>query len=235
MDFWTSARATLHGATECLRLDHTYPAEVELHIERCQSILQAIRSLQVLDMSEEDIEILNRWATNLEERLQQLQTVADNITRDNHNNSFFELKVNVKDTKTGGRPRKEIELEAVLSLMHAGFRKQEISDISGVSRSTLLRRMRSIRNLVLSPDDTDILVQEWSHNFPNAGARFIQGDLTSQGYIPTRQSVRESLFRVDPEGVLQRRHIGLPRRVQKYWVPYPNAIWHFDGHEKLVA
>ena len=141
MDFWTSARATLHGATECLRLDHTYPAEVELHIERCQSILQAIRSLQVLDMSEEDIEILNRWATNLEERLQQLQTVADNITRDNHNNSFFELKVNVKDTKTGGRPRKEIELEAVLSLMRAGFRKQEISDISGVSRSTLLRRM----------------------------------------------------------------------------------------------
>ena len=80
MDFWTSARATLHGATECLRLDHTYPAEVELHIERCQSILQAIQSLQVLDMSEEDIEILNRWATNLEERLQQLQTVADNIT-----------------------------------------------------------------------------------------------------------------------------------------------------------
>ena len=92
-------------------------------------------------MSEEDIEILNRWATNLEERLQQLQTVADNITRDNHNNSFFKLKVNVKDTKTGGRPRKEIDLEAVLSLMRAGFQKQEISDISGVSRSTLLRRM----------------------------------------------------------------------------------------------
>ena len=95
--------------------------------------------------------------------------------------------------------------------------------------------MKSIQNLQLTADEVDALVQEWSQTFPNAGARFIQGGLMSQGYIPTRQSVRSSLFRVDPEGVLRRRHIGLPRRVRKYWVPHPNAVWHFDGHEKLIA
>ena len=117
MDFWTSVRATLHDAAECLRFDHTYPAEVELHIERCQSILQAIQSLQLLDTLEEDIENLDRWTTNLEEMLQQLQTVADNITRKNHSNPFFELNIDVKDVKTGGKPRREIDLEAVHSLV----------------------------------------------------------------------------------------------------------------------
>jgi len=60
MDFWTSARATFHGATECLRLSHTFPGEVELHIDRCQSILQSLRSLRSLETPEEDIETLDR-------------------------------------------------------------------------------------------------------------------------------------------------------------------------------
>src|SRR5436305_11336739 len=235
MDFWTSARASFHGATECLRLDHTIPGEVELHIDRCQSILQSLMSLHSLETPEEDVETLDRWITTFEERLDQLQTVADNITREDNNNQTFQLGIHVESVKTEGRPRKEIDLPTVLSLLPAGYQKQEIADIAGLSRSTLLRRMKSIQNLVLNPDDTDVLVQEWNCTFPNAGARFIKGALTSQGYIPTRQSIRDSLFRVDPESVLRRRHISLPRRVRKYWVPYPNAIWHFDGHEKLIA
>ena len=49
MDFWTSARVTFYGATECLRLGHIYPAEVELHISRCQSILESLKSLRLLN------------------------------------------------------------------------------------------------------------------------------------------------------------------------------------------
>src|SRR4051794_29522522 len=48
MDFCTSARVTFHGATEWLRLDHTYPAQVKLHIDRRQSILESFRALQPL-------------------------------------------------------------------------------------------------------------------------------------------------------------------------------------------
>ena len=41
-------------------------------------------------------------------------------------------------------------------------------------------------------------------------------------------------MRVDPVGSFIRTAARIPRRVGKYWVPFTNAIWHFDGHEKLV-
>ena len=60
MDFWTSTRVTFYGATECLRLDHTYPAEVELHLDRFQSVLESFQSLQLLNPPDEDIENLDK-------------------------------------------------------------------------------------------------------------------------------------------------------------------------------
>src|SRR4051812_16683246 len=87
MDFWTSARVTFHGASECLRLDHTYPAEVELHIDRCQSVLGSFRSLRLLNTPDEDIENLDKWIAIFEEKQQQLQSIADTIIREGNNNN----------------------------------------------------------------------------------------------------------------------------------------------------
>ena len=203
IDLWTSVHATFHGVTECLHLNHTFPGEVKLHIDRCQSILQSLRSLCLLETPEEDIETLNKWITIFEEWLDQLQTVANNITWEDNNSQTFQLGIHVESVKTEGRPRKEIDLPTVLSLLRAGYQKQEIADIAGLSRSTLLRRMKSIQNLVLNPDDTDILVQKWNHTFSNVSARFIRSTLTSQSYILMRQSIWDSLFQVDPESILR--------------------------------
>ena len=121
MDFWTSTRVTFYGATECLRLDHTYPAEVELHISWCQSILESLKSLRLLNSP--DAENLDNWFGIFEGILQQLQLIADTITREevNANNLGFELEVEVQNVATGGRSWKNIDLNAVVSLMCFGY------------------------------------------------------------------------------------------------------------------
>ena len=44
--------------------------------------------------------------------------------------------------------------------------------------------------------------------------------------------MRESISRVDPNGVQMRCRRVLHRR--KYAVSYPNALWHIDGYHKLI-
>lgn len=44
--------------------------------------------------------------------------------------------------------------------------------------------------------------------------------------------MRESIYRVDPNGVQMQCRRVLHRR--KYAVSYPNALWHIDGYHKLI-
>ena len=47
-----------------------------------------------------------------------------------------------------------------------------------------------------------------------------------------RRRVRESLTRVDPVNAALRWGIVVSRR--KYSVPWPNSLWHLDGHHSLI-
>ncbi|KAI5993213.1 hypothetical protein EDD15DRAFT_2105524, partial [Pisolithus albus] len=47
-----------------------------------------------------------------------------------------------------------------------------------------------------------------------------------------RRHISASLHRVDPLGRILRRHTATRRR--KYHVSRPNALWHMDGHHKLI-
>jgi hypothetical protein len=59
------------------------------------------------------------------------------------------------------------------------------------------------------------------------------GALQSEGFRITRQRLRDSIQRVDALGVVNRRINNiLPRRTYK--VAGPNALWHIDGHHKLI-
>ncbi len=52
------------------------------------------------------------------------------------------------------------------------------------------------------------------------------------GITIPRQHLRNSIHRVDGAGVIARRNAVVRSRV--YSVPYPNYIWHIDGHHKLI-
>lgn len=68
--------------------------------------------------------------------------------------------------------------------------------------------------------------------FPRCGEKLIHGRLRAQGVHVQRQRVRESLRRVDPSGIQARIRRVLHRRA--YEVDSPNALWHLDGHHKLI-
>ena len=67
---------------------------------------------------------------------------------------------------------------------------------------------------------------------PNDGERLLIGHLAQEGIIVPRVRVRASIHRVDPINTELRRSITVRRRV--YYVAGPNAVWHTDGHHKLI-
>ena len=60
------------------------------------------------------------------------------------------------------------------------------------------------------------------------------GYLLARGYRVQGKRVRESMRRVDPEGVIERSiSLNIIQR-RRYSVPSPMALWHMDGQHKLV-
>ena len=84
----------------------------------------------------------------------------------------------------------------------------------------------------ISDDDLDTLTDKYVQRFPMAGVNSYQAFLQSRGLKVQRHRVRESMIRVDGEGVESRRRRALTRRV--YSVPMPNSLWHIDGYHKLI-
>ena len=61
----------------------------------------------------------------------------------------------------------------------------------------------------------------------------MKGFLSQRGYTVQQERIRESMRRIDPEGVLLR---GLQMRVidrRHYRVP-DQCLWHIDGNHKLI-
>ena len=68
--------------------------------------------------------------------------------------------------------------------------------------------------------------------FTRAGVTVLHGMLLSKGLRVSRERIRCSLVRVDPDSRVFRSP---PIRRRAYEVPGPNAIWHHDGqHGKLL-
>ena len=97
-------------------------------------------------------------------------------------------------------------------------------DEEGVSRHT--------RYTEISDADLDIVIEEIKRNHHNDGERLLIGHLAAQGIIVARACVRASIHRVDPVNTALRRSVTVRRRV--YHAAGPNAVWHVDGHHKLI-
>ena len=132
------------------------------------------------------------------------------------------------------RPGIIIEEGQLEYLVDQGFTVKNISLMFGCCRKSIMKRYGiSVRNYTLiSEPELDVKVQEIASVFPNCGEKTVRGRLRSSGINVRRESVRESLHRVDPLGVISRRRNVLHRR--KYSVRSPNCLWHIYGHHKLI-
>ena len=136
-----------------------------------------------------------------------------------------------------GRPSKDVDIDKILELRSLNFKWTKIASILDISRATLYRRLEE--NGIPTNDQTPLSEQELDEvmctikeDHPNDGETLICGHLIRMGIKLTRQAVRESIHRVDHENVVTRRRMVVKRRA--YSVPYPNYIWHIDGHHKLI-
>ena len=137
-----------------------------------------------------------------------------------------------------GRPRKVINLdylqEAVSSSRHIRF--TELADTLGVHRNTLRLYMKSHsierKYAQLSNTELDGVITQFKSKHPESGLRYAMGFLRQRGLRVQYSRVKLSLRRVDRLGqVLRDRRV---KRRRRYHVKRPNALWHIDGHHKLI-
>jgi hypothetical protein len=105
-----------------------------------------------------------------------------------------------------------------------------------VARETL-RLWRIRTNFVeprinLSDDDLDAVISNHIDGETQRGQVTIESFLSLSGYAISRARIRESMHRVDPEGVAARSRKTIQRRV--YSVIGPHHLWHHDGNHKLI-
>ena len=109
-----------------------------------------------------------------------------------------------------------------------------------VSESTVKRRMREYETFVrqrysdISEYELDKIVEGIMREFPNSGYKRMTGLLQNGGYRIQQNRIRESMRRVNPDGVLLRALELRAVRRRRYQVSGPLALWHIDGNHKFI-
>jgi DNA-binding transcriptional ArsR family regulator len=143
-------------------------------------------------------------------------------------------------TKTGkrGRPRKEINPELVAEALSAqrSISLTKLALVMGISRPTLYKHLKAhgVMNKFarLSKSDLDALIKHFRDSKPDSGIRYLVGFLRRHGLRIQKRRIYSSIHRVDGLGRVLRRQKTVKR--QKYEVSRPHALWHIDGHHKLI-
>ena len=139
-------------------------------------------------------------------------------------------------SESTGRPLKVIDYEKVKQLRKLGLSWTRIADKMNVSRQTLYRHLEGDSSLTgytaISEQELDGLIAPYISDHPNDGERMIIGYLRSCQVNVQRSRIRESIHRVDPNGVAERRRMTIKRRV--YHVDCSNEVWHIDSNHKLI-
>ena len=136
-----------------------------------------------------------------------------------------------------GRPKLNICKEQLQFLLHANFTQKDIAAFFKCSSKTISRRIQeynltAYRHMQIPDDELDQVTLAYVKQFPNAGQKSFAAFLLEQGIHVPRQKVRDSMLRVDPDGVMGRFKNAIKRR--SYHVPGPNSVWHIDGYHKLI-
>ena len=138
-----------------------------------------------------------------------------------------------------GQPCFEIPAEMLEELRTLGFSWTKIAELLGVSRWTVARRvdqygLGDVRGFDhLSEEELDEIRSTYIANHGTAiGQNYVGGHLRSLGLRIQRRRVRESIARADPQNTALRWGVVISRRT--YHLPWPNSLWHLDGHHSMI-
>jgi hypothetical protein len=143
-----------------------------------------------------------------------------------------------KTKSSKGRPKLLITKDQLEHLLQLNFSCPKIASLIGVSLRTVRRRMTdfelSVQGLYSDISDRELqrLISDINIAFPNCGYRMMDGHLRQRGVRITQARIRQSMHKVDLEGVMLRWRDAIRRR--KYNVCSPLALYHIDGNHKLI-
>lgn len=155
-------------------------------------------------------------------------------------NIYYIESIRIKKTGRRGRPRK-IPDKNLLREAFAPNRNISVTQLAqtiGVHRNTLSTYLKEYEISphhfsAISDSDLDLLIGEYRNKYPQSGVRYLRGRLRKKhGLRIQKRRIKESIDRVDPLGTALRNYTTIQRR--SYHVSRPNALWHLDGHHKLI-
>ena len=124
--------------------------------------------------------------------------------------------------------------EAISSSHHISC--TELACSLGIHRNTLHLYMKcngiEQRYTPIGDSDLDDLVRECKKRRPDSGIWYIVGFMWTHGVCIQYCQVIQSIHRVDRLGQMLQDHCMKTRC--NYHVKRPNALWHMDGHHKLI-
>jgi len=84
----------------------------------------------------------------------------------------------------------------------------------------------------INDKDLDAIVRDFKAKHPSTSIRYLRGHLLLLKIRVQERRVINSITRVDELNKTLRQNTTINRRV--YESARPNALWHIDGHHKLV-
>ena len=88
---------------------------------------------------------------------------------------------------------------------------------------------------LMEDDKLDQVIVSILNDFPNNGYKKIKGFSLYRGHRIQENKIRESMRRLDPDGVLLRTLQSRPVLRRAYQVAGPLSLWHIDGNHKLIG
>lgn len=150
--------------------------------------------------------------------------------------------VHIVHSKKRGRPRKVIDP----NILHKAFQKGRripsttLASVLGVDTKTLRSRMKELDIDTdysdISDEDLDKLISDYLQEHPTGGRAYIMGRLRSRESLKIqRHRITSSMNWVNQLGQGMRHRAGMKKKRTQYHVPRPHALWHIDGHHKLIS
>ena len=137
-----------------------------------------------------------------------------------------------------GRPHKQPKVELLQAAMAPGHRisVSKLAWLIGIHRNTLYYYLKKhkidYQHTPITDGELDLLVNYFCHVKPQSGLHYLAGSLSRHGLRIQHYRIASSLRHVDPLGRVLRQHNTIHHR--QYRVSRPNALWHLDGHHKLI-
>ena len=203
-------------------IDNIYAAAadqdyIDSIVIRCERLLVAVLMLSEVDY------LSDGMLSGIDAVYDSIEDIVATLFSDDANT---DVTIPAQPSQDQGRPKLKVCREQLKFLLDANFTQNDIAHLLKCSSKTVSRRIKeynlTIQGTHIDENDLDQVMLLYIKRYPNSGQKSYSAFLLDQGINISRQKVRDSLLRVDPNGVMQRFKKAIKRR--RYHVPGPNSV-----------